>query len=279
MGKKSPSAPAAPDPTTTARAQAAANKEAVTESARVNQINQVTPYGSVNFTGEIGSPERTQTLTLNPESQDIFETQQGISKGLTDFASEYVPRVSQGLSTPFNTADIVPQAPSASPEERLRIEQGLMDRLNPYIDRDQDRLNTQLANQGVNLGSRAYGSAQDDFGRTKNDARLAVIGQAGGEQARQFGLQQTEYQQALADALLNRTQGLNEVSALLQGAPSIQTPNAPPVSQYNVAPPDIMGANQLNYAAQQNAYNQQLGRQNAGMGGLFSLGAAGIGLL
>ena len=49
MGKKSPSAPAAPDPVATANAQAAANKEAAYETARLNRINQITPYGSLTY--------------------------------------------------------------------------------------------------------------------------------------------------------------------------------------------------------------------------------------
>jgi hypothetical protein len=66
VGKK---APRSPDPTATAAAQSQANKDAVTESAKVNQINQVSPYGSTTYSGEIGSPDRTQTTTLSPSQQ------------------------------------------------------------------------------------------------------------------------------------------------------------------------------------------------------------------
>lgn len=58
MGKKSPSAPAAPDPVATANAQAAANKEAAYEMARLNRINQITPYGSLTY--ENIGPKPTQ---------------------------------------------------------------------------------------------------------------------------------------------------------------------------------------------------------------------------
>jgi hypothetical protein len=49
MGKSSPSTPAPPDPVATANAQAAANKEAAYETARLNRINQITPYGSLTY--------------------------------------------------------------------------------------------------------------------------------------------------------------------------------------------------------------------------------------
>lgn len=275
-GKGNGGQPAPPDPAATAAAQAAANKEAVYESARVNQINQVGPQGTVTYSGEIGSPDRTQTTALNPQAQNIFNNQQGIAGDLTQFASEYVPRVADGLSTPFNTGDLGMQAPQANPEERQRIEQGLMDRLNPQFDRDQAALQSRLANQGIGVGSEAYTDAQGDFDAAKTDARFAAINQAGNEYSRDFGLQSSAYNQQLSDALLNRTQGLNEVSALLQGSPAISQPQAAATSQYQIAPGDIQGASALNYQGQLNNYNQRVGQQNAMMGGLASLGGAAI---
>lgn len=280
MGKSSSSPPPAPDPARTAAAQAAANKEAVLESAKVNQFNQVTPYGSVTYTGAIGSPDRTQTVSLPPELQKALEGQQRITGGLTQFAEQYVPRVAESLSTPFNTANIGVARPEASPEERQRIEDALFARLEPRFAQDEERLLTRLANQGIDIGSEAHAEGMDDLTRARNDARLATIGQAGNEYARDFSMQNQSYQQALSDALLNRTQGLNEVSALLQGAPAIQNPGTPNTAQYQVNAPDIMGAHALQYQGQMNAYNQRVGQQNALMGGLAglagSLGGAAI---
>ena len=49
MGKKSPSAPAAPDPVATAAAQTAQNKETAYWNAALNNVNQITPYGSLTY--------------------------------------------------------------------------------------------------------------------------------------------------------------------------------------------------------------------------------------
>jgi len=49
MGKKSPSPPAAPDPAATAAAQTATNKETAYWNAVLNNVNQVTPYGSLTY--------------------------------------------------------------------------------------------------------------------------------------------------------------------------------------------------------------------------------------
>lgn len=49
MGKKAPSAPAAPDPAATAAAQTATNKETAYWNAVLNNVNQITPYGTLEY--------------------------------------------------------------------------------------------------------------------------------------------------------------------------------------------------------------------------------------
>lgn len=273
MGKSSPKPPTPPDPAATAAAQTGINKEAVRESALVNQINQTTPFGSTRFTGTVGAPDRTQIITLDPQSQALLNQQRGIAGNLTDFASRFAPRVANSLASPFNTANLG-QAPVADPAERQRIEANLFARQEPLFDRDEDRLRNRLANQGIAQGSEAFGSEFDDFNRFKADARLAATNAAGNEFARDFGLQSQAHNQRIADALLNRTQGLNEVSALLQGSPAIGQPNFPQNQAFGVQPADFQGAQALQFAGQQNAFNQQLGAQNSRFGALSGLGGA-----
>ena len=280
MGKSSPSPPAAPDPAKTAAAQGALNKEAILESARVNQLNQISPYANVTYTGEIGEPSRTQTLTLPSTVQETLDIQNRIAGGLSGFAEDFIPSATSGLSAgPFRTSDYGP-APVASDAERARIERALFDRLNPQFDRDEGRLRNRLAVQGIPLGSEAFGQEIDEFNRSKTDARLATIGAAGGEYARDFGLQQQAYQQQLADALLNRTQGLDEMRAVLGTSPAFNQPSAPGIQQYNIQPADFQGAQALQYQGQLNRYNQQLASNRATFGGLAglagSLGGAAI---
>lgn len=50
MGKKTPSAPAPPDPAKTAAAQTASNRETALWEAALNRVNQVTPYGTLTYT-------------------------------------------------------------------------------------------------------------------------------------------------------------------------------------------------------------------------------------
>ena len=56
----------APDPFQTAQQQRAFNTQAAMDSARMNQVNQWTPFGGTYWTGEIGSPNRAQHTVVNP---------------------------------------------------------------------------------------------------------------------------------------------------------------------------------------------------------------------
>lgn len=56
MGKSSPSVPKAPDPTKTADAQTASNEATALYQAQLNNVNQVTPYGSLTYSQTGGQP-------------------------------------------------------------------------------------------------------------------------------------------------------------------------------------------------------------------------------
>ena len=59
-------------------------------------------------------------------------------------------------------------------------------------------------------------------------------------------------------------------------APGVTAPQFAAVPGVNVQPADVTGPTALQFGAQQNAFNQQVGQQNALMGGLFGLGSAAI---
>ena len=87
------SKPKAPDPMETAQAQGQINREAILESAKHNQINQVTPFGRVDWSGQIGSPDRTQTVSLSPEQQALLGQQQQQQAGVGGLISSLMPQV------------------------------------------------------------------------------------------------------------------------------------------------------------------------------------------
>lgn len=74
-------------------------------------------------------------------------------------------------------------------DDRQRVEEALMARMQPYLDRRRDAERTSLVNQGFSdTGSEGYVSAMDNVNRQENDAMLAAIAQAGQEQSRLFGM-------------------------------------------------------------------------------------------
>ena len=77
MGRPKP-----PDPMQTARQQQTFNREGQRDASQLGQIGQDTPYGSINYTGEIGSPDRRQTVTLNPQDQARLDQERSIKSRL-----------------------------------------------------------------------------------------------------------------------------------------------------------------------------------------------------
>lgn len=289
-GKGGGSAPPAPDPAATAQAQAQANKEAVLESAKVNQINEVSPYGNLTYTGEIGSPERTRTLTLDPAQQQQLEGQRSLANALTSFGNNtLVPQVQSAFNAPLdfsgaygsNTlfgagADANLNA-GAQAVERATFDRGL-NLLQPEFDRQEDRLLSRLANQGIPQGTEAFGDAYQQFTSPRDQAlenlALSAVGAGRNEQSRMINAGQALRQQDINEMLTQRSQPINELAALLQGAPAINNPQFGNPAQYQVAPGDIQGAIQNQYMGQMSAYNQGQANRSANLGGLFSLGGA-----
>ena len=72
------------------------------------------------------------------------------------------------------------------------VQDALMARMQPSLDKDRAALETRLANQGIQIGTAAYNSAMDDFSRQTNDARYGAIINAGQEQSRLAGLAQQQ---------------------------------------------------------------------------------------
>ncbi|MEM6602517.1 MAG: tail fiber domain-containing protein [Pseudomonadota bacterium] len=73
--------------------------------------------------------------------------------------------------------------------DRQRVEDALMQRMNPLLDRRRDQLEASLANKGIQMGSEAYQNAMDDLNRGENDARFGAILNAGQEQTRLANLE------------------------------------------------------------------------------------------
>ncbi len=201
MGKSAGRPPPAPDPRVVANAQADANIQAAQATAALNRVNTTTPFGTLTYRN-VG-----QTSLNDVVNQRYADYQAGTyrptyyddwGKPRTEFwAEREMEMARRGMGTDAgrweSETTLSPEAQAlvnnlfqdaGTNGGRERVEGALFDRLSPLMERDRLALETRLRNQGLTPGGEAWQNAIGDLGRQENDARLAVIGQAGNEQSR-----------------------------------------------------------------------------------------------
>ena len=264
-----PSAPAAPDYRAAAVETAQGNIDAARLATAANRVNQVTPYGNLSYavTGAdpYGNPTWTATQTLSPAQQQLLDYQNQTSIGLGRLAGQGLGYVENMLQTPFDTS----QLPSTGFNPSQTYQEAYMQRLAPQLQQGRDRLEQQLANQGIQLGSEAYDRAMQNQAQRENDLLLGATTQG-------FGVGQQARQSALQEQAYLRNEPLNTLSAVRTGA-QVQGPQF--VNSYNQATtqgPDILGASQMGYNAQMGDFNAKQAAQANLNQGLFSLGGSAM---
>jgi len=166
MGKQS--APQAPDYTAAAEKTAAGNLEAAKYATKANRVNQYTPYGNLTYEEK---PDGTwsQTQTLTPQAQATLDKQMALSDKYADTASQGFDKVQGLLSNPELDQS---QLPARAMNVGQTAQEAIMSRLQPQLAQQEEALRTRLANQGITLGSDAYGKEMTAQGQRGNDLQL-----------------------------------------------------------------------------------------------------------
>jgi len=268
MGKES-SAPPPPDYAAAARETATGNLDAARAATAANRVNQVTPYGSLNYSisgsDPYGNPTWTATQSLAPAQQQLLDYQNQTSLGLGQLANKGLGYVSNMLDNPFDTSAL----PSTGFNPSQSYQDAYMQRLAPQIQQGREALDVKLANQGIPVGSEAYRRAMLTQSQRENDLLAAATTQG-------FGVGQQARQSALQEQAYLRNEPLNTLSAVRTGA-QVQGPQfVNSAQQATTAGPDILGATQMGYNAQMGAANAQNAANNAMTQGLFGLGDAAL---
>jgi hypothetical protein len=255
---KTPTAPAAPDPVTTASAQSGVNRDTALTQQQINMIDQYTPQGSLTYnkvgdsemvdslTGKPYSvPRYSATQTLSPEQQALYNQSTQFDSKFNDIALQQTDKIGGLLAQPLDLNNLE--------TEGMLYDLGRK-RLDPRFQQQRQALETDLANRGVYSGSEAYNRAFDQFGQQENDAynQLALTGRG----------------QAVQEALTGRSQPINEITALMNGG-QVSQPNFINAPQTQLAGTDYQGAVAQKYAGDMNAYNQKVAGQNSLVGGLL----------
>jgi hypothetical protein len=252
-------APKAPDPMKTAQAQGAANTGTAIAQQLLNQTDQTTPWGSVDYsqtgtasyvdplTGKTTKiPQFMQTTTLNAADQGLLDQERLFDKNANQIAIDQAGRAGAALSQPMNINN-------EAVEARL-MELGRK-RLDPAFGQQRADLDQKLANQGIAIGSEAYKRAMEYQGQKENDAYNQLLLQGRGR--------------AVDEAIVERQTPINEMMALMGG----QQVNQPQFSQT----PQV-GVQGVDYAGMvQNQYNQQMGARNAAFGALGGMAGTALG--
>jgi hypothetical protein len=155
--------------------------------------------------------------------------------------------------------------------DRQRVEDALMQRMQPSLSQNQDTLRNTLINQGIRPGTAAWDSEWNRNSQSENDARMAAILAAGQEQGRLVTQQNAGRSQYMNEAYAARNQPLNEIAALLSGSQ---------VTQPNFVSTPTTGVEGVDYTGLVNQqYQSQLANSQNAMSGIFGLLSSGIGLL
>lgn len=257
-GKK-PGAPPVPDFNAAIQAQSEANQKAARQSAQLSNPNITTPYGSQTVTFNGDTPNISQTLS--PEQQRLYQQQTGNQYGLGQAAQQGI----QGLNlNPIDPSSL----PSMPINPGTTATQAMLSRIEPQISQDRELNASNLANQGIPLGSEAYDNAMRVQGNQENDLRLqaAAAGIPMDMQARQ---------QALQEKMGLQSAPINNINALMSGSQA-QMPQFQGYQGSQVTPAPVFAGAQAQNQAENNIFNQKMGQYNNMMGGLFGLGQAGM---
>lgn len=163
--------------------------------------------------------------TFSQDPKEIFNNLPERVGGIT--SALQAPKTSYGyqdLNT--NNLSAMPQAEkmrfnaaSDYSDDRRRVEDAFMSRMNEDLERDRSALEQRLANQGIVAGSEAYDNAMALHGRNVNDARTQAILAGGQEQSRMYGLEADQFGRNLAaqgqefnQGMAGRQQGFSETS-------------------------------------------------------------------
>ena len=263
-----PTQPATPDYTGAAQATASGNLDAARAAVAANRVNQVNPYGSLNYavTGQdpYGNPTWTATTSLSPDQQQLYNYDIATSKGLGELQQKGLGYVSNMLDQPFSTQNLA-QFGIRGGEN---YEDAIMRRLQPTIASETKQFDAQMANQGIPVGSEAYENAKRVFDARQNDKLVSAI--TGG-----FDVGSRMRQQQFGEQAYMRNEPINTLNAVRSGSqvtgPSGYFVNAP--QQATTTGADYLSAAGMTGNAAIASANAENAQRNAMIQGLFSIGS------
>jgi hypothetical protein len=262
-----------------ARETAAANLNLAKIGTVANRANQYNPYGSLTWErGATDYDPWTQRVNLTPEGQRLLDNQNQLDQSYSDAAIKGFAATKGVFENPNIDQSLLPKAPI---DAGTTAQEAMMARLQPTLERNEEALRTRLANQGIGLGSSAYGREMNLQGQQANDLYLQSMAQG-------INMDAAARERALNEAYTAQSRPLTLINALRTGA-QVQNPqfqsysqqagvNQNGVQQQFTGGPDLLGAVGDQYNAQLsgvNAKNAATSGMVQGIGQLAMAGATG----
>lgn len=247
----------------------------------MNRLNQVNPYGSLNYqqtgTDSQGNPTWTQTQSVAPQLQAAINAnfgQLGQPFNRPTFSGQdmasmnyFGSKLNQQQFDPSTLAayqlDTSKLGANALPSYGINPGQtysdAIMQRLQPALDRQNQQLDVQLMNKGIMPGSEAYKTAKTLQAQNQNDALTSAI--TGGMDV---GLRANQQQFGQNFNVANTQLGANQYN------------NQQAMNANNLAYQQQLANQGLGMQAQNQAFNQALAeamlpyQQGAALKGLAS---------
>ena len=268
-----------------AQANTMGNIQGAQTATAANRVNQQTPFGSLQYTqtgtDSSGNPIWSANQTFSPEvAGTMSQLSNQISQNINQGFNPNTPSIQYGGQGPTlgqvgqsGQAQGMGNAPTLQTNLDFQGMEGwdkatglLMNRLNPQIAQSEERLQAQLANQGIAPGTEAYNRAMMQQGQRTND--LLTQAQLAGQNVQQnmFG-QALQGGQFANQAMLGQNQAQGANTQLSNQAIQQNYANQLAAQQMNNQALQQMFANQqsganLSNQAQQQAYNQAFGNYN-----------------
>lgn len=271
-----PSTPAAPDYASAAQKTAEGDLKMANYATKANRINQFTPYGSLTYkyTPEFDSQGKetgggwSQTMDLTPEAQSALNQQLELNRKYGEVANVGFDKARQIFENPEIDQSKLPQR---AIDVGQTAQQAIMSRLQPQLAQQEEALRTRLANQGITLGSDAYGKEMSAQGQRANDLQLQAALQG-------INLDQANRSSALQEQAYLQDRPLNLINALRSGN-QVNAPQFQNFAQQGATQgPNMLGATQAQYGADMDAYNANQAASSGMLGGLFGVGMGLAGL-
>lgn len=256
----SPDVPKVPDPTVTANSQFDMNKQAGTMSQQGSMVNQSNPYGSLNYsqtgTSPDGTPLYSQSTTLSPANQQLLDILNGTKTTAGGQGSALISGANYGAQQP---GTVIGDATSGLVKDAMAKQVAY---LQPQMDYDIDRKDTQLRNQGFAPGDPGY------------DRAMNALKQSQGQTITGFEstIEPQMFNQSMQSYLMPA-----QLGSMLSGfgSPTMPTWNNTP--NLNIQSPDLIGATNSANTANMAAYKAQNDQNNAMMSGLFGIPSSILG--